>query len=184
MVNNEMTAENLRSAFAGESQAYQRYQVWGDRAEKEGFPGVGLLFKAVAFAEQVHAGNHFEVLENVKGDFLVAAGAGFGIGKTAENLKDAIAGEKHEIEQMYPAFSQVAKNQKESEAIKSFHYALEAEKAHAELFSLAKKALDSGRNFEVDSFQVCEVCGYTVKAEAPDKCPVCGKEAEKFREFA
>jgi len=178
-----MTAENLRYAFGGESQAFQRYQVWGDVAAEEGYEKVALLFKAVAFAEQVHAGNHFRALENVKGDFLVAAGAGFGIGSTAENLAGAIAGENHEVEQMYPAFSQVAKNQKENDAIKSFHYALEAEKAHAKIFAEAKEAVEQEQDFAVESIHVCQECGFTVKDEVPDYCPICGEEEEIFKAF-
>jgi len=77
MVENDMTAENLRSAYGGESQAYQRYMVWGEKAEDDGFPNVGVLFEAIAYAEQVHAANHFKALENVKGDHLVASGAVF-----------------------------------------------------------------------------------------------------------
>src|SRR5690606_40802917 len=74
MVKNDMTAQNLRSAYGGESQAYQRYQVWARVAEKEGFPTVALLFRAIAYAEEVHAGNHYEAHSNISGDFLVASG--------------------------------------------------------------------------------------------------------------
>src|SRR6056297_1902967 len=127
VVKNEITAENLRSAFGGESQAYQRYKVWGDKAEQDGYPNVALLFRAIAYAEEVHAGNHFTAHGNIEGDFLVASGAGFGLGSTAENLEGAIAGENFEIEQMYPTYHLVANDQDESDAVKSFHYALEAE---------------------------------------------------------
>jgi len=90
----------LRSAFGGESQAYQRYRVWSRKAEKDGFPNVALLFDAIAYAEQIHAGNHFEAHDNISGDFLVASGAGFGLTSTVENLAGAIAGEKFEIERI------------------------------------------------------------------------------------
>ena len=183
MVRNEMTAQNLRSAFGGESQAYQRYKVWGDRAEEEGYPNVGLLFRAVAYAEEVHAGNHFRALENSEGDFLVASGAGFGLGDTVENLEGAIAGEDFEIEQMYPSYHQVAKNQDEPDAIRSFQYALEAEKKHSKLFNEAKDAVEAGNDIELEYVSVCEVCGHTVKDETPEKCPVCGVSEKKFREF-
>ncbi len=179
-----MTAENLRSAFGGESQAYQRYQVWGDKAEKDGFPQVATLFRAVAYAEQVHARNHFKAMENIEGDHLVASGAVFGLNDTAENLAGAIEGEKHEIDQMYPAFSIVAKNQKENDAVKSFHYAEEAEKTHAELFSEAREAVQKGSDYELDFIGVCEVCGYTVKDEIPEYCPVCGEARDEFKQFA
>ena len=116
MVENDMTAQNLRSAFGGESQAYQRYKVWGERAIKDGFPNVGLLFRGIAYAEEIHASNHFEVLENVEGDFLVAGGGEFGLGSTCENVVGAIEGEESEIEQMYPTYSLVAKDKGESNA--------------------------------------------------------------------
>ncbi len=183
MVENDMTAENLRSAFGGESQAYQRYQVWADKAEEDGFSGVGTLFRAVAYAEQVHARNHFQAMDNLEGDHLVASGGVFGLDDTASNLAGAIAGEEHEIDQMYPAFSLVAKNQKESEAVKSFHYAEEAEKTHAELFKEAKDAVERGSDFTVNFVAVCDVCGHTTADEIPEYCPVCGESQEKFEKF-
>jgi rubrerythrin len=183
MVKNEMTAQNLRSAFGGESQAYQRYIVWGRKAEEDGFPNVGLLFKAIAYAEEVHAGNHFEALENITGDFLVGSGAGFGLGTTAENLEGAIAGENFEVEQMYPAYYLVAKDQKENDAVRSFRYAVEAEKIHSKLYSEAKKAVEAGQDYDLEYVSVCKVCGHTVKDGTPDKCPVCGATREEFKEF-
>lgn len=183
MVKNEITAQNLRSAFGGESQAYQRYIVWGKKAEEDGYPNVGLLFKAIAYAEEVHAGNHFEVHSNIDGDFLVAAGAGFGLGSTVDNLEGAIGGENFEVEQMYPAFYLVAKDQQEKDALRSFHYALEAEKTHASLYSEAKKAVEAGNDYDLEYVSVCSVCGHTVKDGTPDKCPICGAPKAKFKEF-
>lgn len=183
MVKNEMTAQNLRSAFGGESQAYQRYQVWGDKAEQDGYPNVALLFKAIAYAEQVHAGNHFQAHENISGDFLVASGAGFGLGPTAENLEGAIAGENFEIEQMYPSYENVAKQQNEKDAIRSFHYAVEAEKIHSKLYTEAKEAVEAGNDYDLEYVSVCEVCGHTVKDGTPEKCPICGAPRDQFEEF-
>jgi len=183
MVTNEITAENLRSAFGGESQAYQRYIVWGRVAKEDGFSKVGLLFKAVAYAEEVHAGNHFEAHSNIEGDFLVASGAGFGIGSTSENLEGAIAGENFEIEQMYPSYYLVAKDQNEKDALKSFHYALEAEKIHSKLFNEARGKVDNGEDYDLEYVSVCEICGNTVKDGTPDKCPICGATKEQFKEF-
>ncbi len=183
MVENDMTVQNLQSAFGGESQAYQRYIVWGNKAEEDGFPNVGLLFKAIAYAEQVHAGNHFEVLENVEEEALVASGAVFGLGTTAENLEGAKEGEDFEIEQMYPAYHLVAKDQGESDASVSFYYALEAEKTHSNLFGEAKEAVESGNDYDLESVSVCEVCGHTVKDNTPDECPICGVGSEEFKKF-
>jgi rubrerythrin len=183
MIENEMTAENLRSAFGGESQAYQRYQVWGDKAKEHGYPKVALLFKAISYAEQVHASNHFEAHDNIEGDFLVASGAGFGIGTTAENLQGAIDGENFEIEQMYPSYKVVAQNQKEQDAITSFYYALEAEKIHSKLFSEAKEAVENDEDYDIDTVHICEVCGHTATDGAPDECPVCGASKEQYNDF-
>lgn len=178
-----MTEQNLKSAFGGESQAYQRYQVWGDVAEKEGYQNVALLFRAIAYAEEVHASNHFEALANIQGDDLVTSGAGFGIGSTAENLQGAIEGENFEIEQMYPTYHLVASDQGEDDALQSFYYALEAEKIHSKLYSEAKEAVEAGNDYELEYVSICEVCGHTVKDGTPDKCPICGAQKEEFKEF-
>ncbi len=183
MVKNEMTAQNLRSAFGGESQAYQRYKVWSQKAMKDGFPKVSLLFNAIAYAEEVHASNHFEAHENVSGDFLVASGAGFGLGSTSDNLVGAIAGEDFEIEQMYPTYSIVAKDQGEKDAVKSLHYALEAEKIHSKLYSEAKEAVDNGEDYDIEYVTICSVCGHTVVDGQPEKCPICGQPKEVFKRF-
>ncbi|MBM7624742.1 rubrerythrin family protein [Sporohalobacter salinus] len=183
MTNNEITAENLRSAFGGESQAYQRYKIWGSKAKEDGFPKVEVLFNAIAYAEEVHANNHFTAHANIEGDFLVASSAGFGLGSTVENLTGAIAGENFEIEQMYPSYHLVAQNQEETEAAKSFYYALEAEKIHSQLYTEAKKAVEAGNDYELDYISVCENCGHTVKDDTPEECPICGAKKAKFKEF-
>jgi rubrerythrin len=157
--------------------------VWSEKAEKDGFPNVAILFKAIAYAEEVHAGNHFQALSNISGDFLVASGAGFGLGSTSENLEGAINGENYEIEQMYPSFYLVAKDQQENDAIRSFHYALEAEKIHSKLYSESKEAVDNDEEYDLEFVSVCQVCGHTVKDGIPDKCPVCGAPKNKFKKF-
>ncbi|KXS48321.1 rubrerythrin family protein [Halanaerobium congolense] len=183
MVNNDMTAQNLRSAYAGESMAYQRYKIWGQKAAEEGFENVALLFDAIAYAEEVHAGNHFAAHENVEGGFLVAGGGEFGLGTTSENLVGAIEGEEGEVEQMYPTYSIVAKEQGESDAVRSFHYALEAEQIHAKLYRDAKEHVDNGEDIELEYVSICEVCGHTVVDGLPEKCPVCGEPSSAFRKF-
>jgi len=180
---NEMTAANLRSAFGGESQAHMRYIVWGKKAEDEGFPNVARLFRAISYAEEVHAGNHFHELANVGGDFLVASMAGFGLTSTSDNLRGAIDGEHFEVVQMYPAYMAVAKAQNEKGGIRFFHYALEAEKIHAAIFTEAKQAVDSGEDMALDDVQICSVCGHTTQGEAPGRCPVCNQPSEVFVAF-
>jgi len=179
-----MTAGNLRSAYGGESMAYMRYMIWGDKAEAEGFSRVARLFRAIAHAETIHATNHFTELSDEVGPYLVASMAGFGQGSTSQNLEGAIEGETFEIEEMYPAYLETAKSQKERGAVLSFHYALSAEKTHAEMYQRAKDAVDEGRDLELGPVQVCEVCGWTAEGEIPDKCPICAATREKFRKFA
>lgn len=182
-VKNAMTADFLRSAYGGESMAHMRYTIWSEAAEKEGFPKVARLFKAVAYAEWVHAKNHFTVLRDIVSDFTVPAGAVFGLTKTVENLQGAINGELHEIEQMYPVYVETAKFQEEKDAQKSFHYAVEAEKQHADLFKKAQDAVKSGNDIDSEKFYVCPICGHTVENGVPDKCPICGAKGELFKEF-
>ena len=182
-VNNAMTADFLRSAYGGESMAHMRYLIWGDVADKEGMPNIGRLFRAIAYAEWAHADNHFRVLKEMKGPSTVTAGAEFGVGKTAENLEGAIAGELHEVEQMYPVYLNTARFQNEKGAEKSFHYALEAEKIHAKLFQEAKEAADRGKDMELGPVYICPICGHTVVDHLPDTCPVCGAKKEMYKHF-
>jgi len=178
-----MTAGQLRSAHGGESMASMRYRVWGAKAEKDGFPNVGRLFRAIAYAEEVHAGNHFTVLGNDAGGFLVASMAGFGLAGTSANLAGAIEGELFEVNEMYPAYHATAKAQNEKAAVESIRYALEAEKIHAVMFEKAKKSVDAGKDPELGPIQICSHCGYTKEGSAPMTCPVCGQTRDKFKAF-
>lgn len=164
-----MTQDNLQAAFAGESQAHMKYLIFADQAEKEGFSDVARLFRAIAFAEQVHATNHFRTLGK--------------IGQTAENLQAGIDGETYEVNEMYPAFRAVAELQEEKGANRSMTWALEAEKVHAGMYEQARQAVLSGKDAEVGEIYICETCGWTVEGEPPDRCPICGAKKEKFRRF-
>jgi rubrerythrin len=179
----ESTAENLRSAFGGESMAHMRYKVWADRAEKEGFPNVARLFRAISWAEQSHATGHFTAMKDVEGAFLVASGGGFGLGGTSQNLQGAIDGELHEVNEMYPAYLEVAKMQEEPAAQRSMGYALEAEKIHARMYQNAKDAVDGGKDVELGPVHICDVCGYTVEGDCPDVCPICQAKKNRFTSF-
>ena len=164
-----MTRANLEAAFAGESQAHMKYLAFGDKAQKEGFPHVARLFRAVAYAEQVHATNHLRTL----GD----------LGKTAENLEAAIGGEHHEIEELYPAFQMVAELQGERAAVRSNRWALEAEKIHAAMYDKAKTAVEVGADVELGRVYVCSVCGWTGEGEPPEECPLCRAKKESLVTF-
>lgn len=175
-----MTQANLRSAFGGESMARSRYNIWGQAAEKEGFPNVKRLFDATAEAERIHAGLHYKAMKDLEGDFDVATRGGFGIGKTAENLQGAIDGETFEFTEMYPAYIQVAEMQDEQGAVRAMRFAIEAEKVHAKMFGVAKDAVEQGKDLEVnDSVYLCPVCGF-VSLSREEKCPICGCAGEKF----
>jgi len=130
---------------------------------------VSRLFKAVAYAEQVHATNHFKVLQ--------------GLGKTAENLAAALGGETYEIEEMYPAFLAVAELQEEKGAIRSNGWAMEAEKVHAEMYGAAQEVVEGGKDAQVGQVYVCSVCGWTGEGEPPDECPLCKAKKDKFVTF-
>ncbi len=165
----KMTDKNLRDAYTGESQAHMKYLIFSKKAEEEGKPNVARLFRAIAFAEQVHAANHLMTLGDV--------------GDTADNLQTAIDGENFEVEEMYPAYDAVAKLQDEKNAIRSVHYAIEAEKIHAAMYTEAKQAVKSGQDADLGDITICPVCGYTAEGETPDNCPVCGVSSAKFLKF-
>ena len=160
-----MTAANLRSAFGGESMAHMRYKAWAAKAE-------------------VHATNHFRAMRDEAGAFLVAAGGGFGLGSTSDNLAGAIEGETFEIDEMYPTYKETAQFQGEKDAVLSCHYALEAEKIHAKMYTDAKAAVDAGSDIELGPVQICTNCGHTADGDAPDKCPICAVGRDQFVEFA
>lgn len=182
-VKNAMTSDFLHSAYGGESMAHMRYLIWGDMAEKEGFPNVARLFRATSYAEQVHATSHFREIDGDTSDFTVTAGAVFGTGKTEDNLQGAINGELHEIEQMYPVYLNAAEFQNEAGAKRSFNRAWEAEKLHAKLFKQALDAVKAGKDIELKAIYVCPVCGHTILDEAPDVCPICGAKKELYHAF-
>lgn len=179
----DMTAANLRSAFGGESQAHMRYKIWADVAEKEGFANIAKLFRAVSFAEQIHATSHFAVLKDVAGAFVVTSMAGFGIGRTRDNLAGAVEGEQFEINEMYPTYKNTAEFQGEKNAERSFLWALETEKEHAKLFLKAKEAAERKQDTTFKKIYVCRVCGYTHEGEPEGKCPLCGAPREKIEVF-
>jgi len=158
--------ENLRQAFAGESQANRRYLAFARKAEEEGFKEIAKLFRAAAEAETIHALNHLRVMGEVK--------------STLENLETAISGETFEYTDMYPGYIKTAKEEGNQQAAWSFDMANKVEKVHAALFSKALEALKSGKKTLPIDYYVCGVCGNTVEGEPPEKCPICGAPKTKF----
>lgn len=164
-----MSKQFLENAFAGESQAHMKYLIFAEIAEREGKPKIAKLFRAIAFAEFVHARNHYRALQRIN--------------STVENLKEAAEGERYEVEEMYPVYNATAKMQNEKEAEKSTYYALSAEKIHLELYNDARKLAEIGKDIDVESVYICPICGHTAVNEAPDYCPICGTKKEFYVKF-
>ncbi|MCL5874319.1 MAG: rubrerythrin family protein [Candidatus Thermoplasmatota archaeon] len=164
-----MTKKNLEDAFCGESKAAMKYSIYSEVAERNGLTNVSRLFRAISYAETVHATNHYRNLGMIKG--------------TSENLEDAIDGEHYEVNEMYPVFNEVAKYQDEKGAELSTKYALEAEKIHEGLYGDALESVKNKKDIETKDIFICPVCGYTVVGKVPEKCPVCGTGGTKFRKF-
>ncbi len=161
------TEQNLKDAFAGESQANRKYLAFAKQADQEGYPQAAKLFRAVAEAETVHAHAHLRALGGIK--------------KTAENLKEALAGEIHEFKKMYPAMIAAAKEEAQKTAERTFSYANAVEEIHAGLY---QKTLDNLENLPPADYYVCPVCGYTCENEPPDTCPVCGAKGKAFSKIS
>jgi len=178
-----MTEMNLISAYCGESQAHMRYLLYAKRAADAGYKNISRLFTAVAHAERIHAGNHYRNIIR-KGDAVTVAMAGFGSRSTPEDLQIGIDGENFEVNEMYPSYIAVAKDQKEYGAEVTFKYAWEAEKTHAGLYTRAKEAADQKKDADFKQIGVCEVCGWTYEGDAPDQCPICKAKKDKFTVFA
>jgi rubrerythrin len=134
-LNGSKTHENLKHAFAGESQANRRYLYFARRADIEGFPEIGGLFRDTAEAETGHAFGHLDFLKEV-GD----PATGFAIGNTDANLKSAVEGETYEYTQMYPGFARTAREENFTEVAEWFETLARAEKSHAGRF---QKGLDN-----------------------------------------
>ncbi len=161
------TEQFLKEAFAGESQANRKYFAFATKADQEGYPQVARLFRAAAEAETIHAHNHLRVLKEIK--------------STKENLQGAIDGETHEFKKMYPEMIEAAKAEGQTDAVRSFNFANEVEKVHAQLY---QKLLDGlGKPQENYPFYICPVCGYTAEKEPPGTCPVCGTKGEMFKKI-
>jgi rubrerythrin len=161
--------ENLKAAFAGESQANRKYLAFAKKADKEGFPQVAKIFRAAAEAETVHAHNHLRELGGIK--------------STKENVQGAIEGEHYEFTKMYPEFLEDAKEEGNKGAERTFDLANEVEKIHHKLYEKALEAVESGNDLKKQDVYICPVCGYTHEGEPPEVCPVCGAVKKVFQEI-
>jgi rubrerythrin len=157
--------QDLKDAFAGESQANRKYLAYAHKAEQEKLPYAAKVFRAAAEAETIHAHSHFRQLGFVK--------------STAENLQDAINGETYEFTTMYPDMLKDADAAGDKVAHLGFSMANEAEKIHADFF---KKALaDPGK--AAPKIFVCKVCGHVAEGQPPDNCPICGAKSQVYFEI-
>ncbi len=159
------TEDNLKTAFAGESQANQKYNAFAKKAERDGFKNIARLFSAAAQAEKIHAEGHLSAMD--------------GIGSTEENLNTAIAGETYEYTEMYPPMLEAA-NAENHKAKRMFGYALKAEEVHAKLYKMALEAVVSGRDLGEVEIYICPVCGNIELGKPTVDCPICGTKAVKY----
>jgi rubrerythrin len=157
--------ENLKEAFAGESQANQKYRLFAKKAEQDGFANIARLFRTAAEAERIHAEGHLKGMD--------------GAGTTVENLQEAIGGETYEFTSMYPPM--IAQAEAEGHKGKRmFEYALRAEEVHAQLYKLALEAAQNGKDLSESEIYLCPVCGRIEFGKPPANCPVCGTKGERF----
>lgn len=159
------TEQNLKDAFAGESQANRKYLAFAKKAEADGFPNVARLFRTAAEAETIHAHAHLEALN--------------GVGSTAENLQAAVGGETYEYAQMYPPMLAQATAEKHK-GKRMFGYALRAEEVHAKLYTMALEAVKQGKDLAEATFYLCPVCGHIELGAPPASCPICGELGDEF----
>lgn len=159
------TQDNLKVAFAGESQANQKYRAFAKKAEQDGFPNVARLFLTTAEAERIHAEGELKAMG--------------GVGTTADNLQVAIDGETYEYTEMYPPMVEQAEADGHR-AKRVFSYAEQAEEVHARLYQMALEAVQRGEDLTEVQFYLCPVCGYIELGSPPEKCPICGAKAASF----
>lgn len=159
------TLDNLMEAFAGESQANRKYTAYARKAEADGHLNAAKLFKAASDAETLHALKHFEVAGKIS--------------STEENLKDAVAGETHEFQDMYPDFVKIAEEEGNKAAVMSFTFAMKAEEVHARLYQEALENLDQK---EEVFYYLCPVCG-NIETFVPERCSICGVPGSKFIKY-
>ncbi len=157
--------DNLKEAFAGESQASQKYLAFAKKAEKEGFKNISTLFRTAAEAERIHAEGHLGAMD--------------GIGSTAQNLGTAIEGETYEFTHMYPPMLKQAENEGHK-AKRMFDYAAKAEAVHAQLYQMALEAVKKGQDLPESKIYLCPVCGHIEFGTPPESCPICKAKGTSY----
>lgn len=180
------TEKNLLAAFAGESQARNRYDYAASVARKEGYLQIAALFEETAINEKAHAKRFFQLLEGGNCAITATYPAGV-IGTTAENLAAAAAGENEEWTELYPEFARVAKTEGFKQVAAAFAMIAKAEKAHEERFRKLLAQVQAGTvwSSEEPVAWKCGNCGYVHEGrEAPHSCPACQHEQKHFERLA
>ena len=176
------TEKNLMGAFAGESQARNRYTYAASKARKEGYVQIALIFEETANQEREHAKRLFKLMEG--GEAEITAAFPFGVvGSTSENLAAGAAGENYEWTEMYPGFAKTAREEGFEAVAMVFENIAVAEKQHEKRYNELKANVDGGKVFKKDSTVVwrCLNCGYITEAEvAPKACPACAHDQSYF----
>jgi rubrerythrin len=176
----DKTVKDLQAAFTGESTASAKYTAFAKKAREEGNLKVAVLFDAASKAESIHAKNHKAVLQQLNAGIPVV-NPKFDVKTTADNLKDAIAGESYEVATMYPGFITDAQSENVNLAMVSFNYAFQVEKKHKVLYEKALKALQDGQEKSLPSvYMVCGTCGNTYENAAPERCGISMTPKDRF----
>ena len=162
------TIDDLKTAFAGESQAFQKYTAYAKKAAAQGFTNIAKLFEATAQAELIHAAGHLKALDQIQ--------------DTLDNLQDAINGETYEFTEMYPPMLQAAEAENHKAKV-MFGYAVAAEEVHAQLYTKALEAVREGKDLAISDFYLCPGCGYIELGSRPERCPICNLKGEKFLHY-
>jgi rubrerythrin len=176
------TEKNLLTAFAGESQARNRYSYFASKAKKEGYVQISHVFEETANQEKEHAKRLFKLLEGGEVEIQASFPAGM-IASTAENLKEAAGGENYEWTEMYPGFARVAEEEGFDEIADIFRSIAVAEKQHEKRYLGLLKNFENGTVFKKDQPVVwrCRNCGYLHEGdEAPEICPACAHPQAHF----
>ena len=163
------TENNIQEAFGGESKANRRYMFFADKADKEGYPQVAKLFRAVAEAETIHARNHLNAID--------------AIGSTKDNLFAATLGEQDEFKNMYPHFIEKAREERNDRAERTFDWANKVEEIHYGYFEAALQAVREDKQLPEVTYYVCQVCGNTMAGEPADNCAICGATVNAFKKM-
>ncbi len=176
------TEKNILTAFAGESQARNRYTYFASKAKKDGFVQMQAIFEETANQEKEHAKRLFKLLKGGEVEISASFPAGV-IGTTLENLNASAAGENYEYTEMYPGFAKVAREEGFEDIAQVFEAIAVAEKQHEKRFIGLAANIEAGRVFKREGKVVwrCRNCGYLHEGEsAPNECPACAHPQEHF----